>query len=555
MAGKTRPMSQIKQLLRLHKEGCGRKEIARHLGISKNTVKAYLRKLSSLKCGLDDLLELEDPVLEAKFHAGNPAYKDNDRYDVLKSKLDYYAKELKRTGVTKKLLWEESRSEAPNHYGYTQFCYHLGQQLVARKPGMVLIHNPGEKLYVDFAGEKMEYVDQETGELIKCPVFVACLPYSDYCFVMAVKSQSIEEFLYALRKCLEFLGGSPQILVPDNLKAAIVKANRYEPTITRALEDFCNHYKTMVVPARVRKPKDKALVENQVKLIYTRVYARLRNEKFFSLHDLNLRIMEKVICHNQTRMQQKDYCREEKFLSEEKHLLTALPEESYEIKYYREYQVGTNNHIYLTQDKHYYSIPYQWIGQKAKVIYTRSIVRIFVKGERVAVHQRDYAPGRYTTVMEHLCSYHQHYLSRSPEYYRQKAKEKSEELLAIVDLLFRSGRPPEQNYRSCDGLFSLHKKTEPDIFKKACQIAIDCGHCSYRYVLNTIENLIKNPGIEPVEIRKPLPVHSNIRGKEYYKQSTINFNHYETNRISTGPLTAQWHGQELENSSGNPQGK
>jgi transposase len=283
---------------------------------------------------IDDLLALEDPVLESKFHAGNPAYKEV-RFEDFKSQLPYYEKELKRKGVTRKLLWEEYDQANTNGYRYTQFCYHLKQQMVARKPSAVLIHNPAEKIFVDFAGAKLPLIDRDTGEVIWCPVFVACLPYSDYGFAMAVRTQGIEDFIYALRCCLEFFGGSPQILVPDNLKTAVIKANRYAPEITRALEDFCNFYNITVIPARVVSPKDKALVENQVKLVYNRVYAKLRNSQFFSLFDLNKAIREKIIQHNQTRMQQKPYCREERFL--QKHLLQPLPTEPYEIKYYKDY--------------------------------------------------------------------------------------------------------------------------------------------------------------------------------------------------------------------------
>src|SRR5690606_856665 len=292
MAGKPKSMSQIKQLLLLHQQGKGRKTIARTLGMSKTTVKVYLNKLHALTSSgtqpwtITDLVKLENPVLEAKFHPGNPSYKD-DRYESFKVNLDYYLKELKRTGVTKSLLWEEYRRQYPEGYSYTQFCYHLQQQQVASRPSMVLEHKPAEKLYMDFAGKKFSYVDRQTGELIECQVFIACLPYSDYSFAMAVKSQSTEDFLYALSCCLQHLGGVPRALVPDNLKAAVIKANRYEPNINRALEDFANHYGTTVVPARAKKPQDKALVENQVKLIYNRVYARLRNMQFFDLHSLN----------------------------------------------------------------------------------------------------------------------------------------------------------------------------------------------------------------------------------------------------------------------------
>ena len=523
MAGKIKPMSQVKQLLLMYKDGRGRKEIARSLGISKNTVKSYLAKLQSLNFKIDELLTLEDPVLESKFHAGNPAYKDKERYELLKTDLDYYKKELNRTGVTRKLLWEEYRQTNLNGYSYAQFCFHMSQQQVASKRSMVMNHKPAEKLFIDFAGKKMSYVDKATGEVVQCPVFVACMPYSDYCFAIAVKNQSIEEFLFALKSCLEFLGGVPQIIVSDNLKSAVIKASNYEPDINRAMEDFCNYYQTAAVPTRVRKPKDKALVENQVKLVYTRVYAKLRNIIFLGIDEMNSAILEKTLCHNQTRMQIKPYCREEKFLSDERPLLLPLPEEPYEIKYYRQLKVMANNHILLYPDKHYYSVPYQYIAQQAKVVFTRTLVRIFVRGQLVAAHQRDYTPGTYTTVKEHLCSYHNHYLSRSPEYYRNKAKEKSELLFCLVDRLFNGGRPPEQNYKSCDGLFSLHKKTDPVIFDRACEIAIECGYSSYKYLLNTIENLKKRPPAVVEEDPRPLPAHDNLRGKEYYSQTVINF--------------------------------
>jgi transposase len=520
MAGKLRPMSQIKQLLQLHNQGKGIKFIARSLGISKNTVKTYLAKVVLSPLDIQSLLALDDPIMEAKFHAGNPAYKDV-RFEHFKGKLDYFSKELARVGVTKQLLWEEYRSDYPGGYSHSQFCFHLSQQLVARKPSMVLQHHAGEKLFIDFAGKKLSYIDPDTGEVVPCQVFVACLPYSDYSFAMAVRSQSIGDFLYALGCCLQELGGVPQVLVPDNLKSAIIKASSYEPDVNRAMEDFANHYNTTVIPTRARKPKDKALVENQVKLIYSRVFARLRNQLFFDLVSLNKAIKEKIREHNQTRMQQKPYCREEKFLADEKHLLQVLPEQAFEVKFYRELKVAKNNHIYLTQDKHYYSVPYANIGLIAKVIYTRSMVRIYANGEQIAVHLRDYKPGGYTTDKEHLCSAHQHYMDRSPDYYLDKAKLKSDELHQLIGLLFAQGRHPEQLYRTCDGLFSLQRKTEADIFQKACTMAIKHQNYSYRFILNILTN--KMTGEAETMQTKPLPNHGNLRGREYYAQTTISF--------------------------------
>ena len=520
MAGKIKPMSQIKQLLQLHKQGESIKSTAKNLGISRNTVKAYLAKFKDLNVGIDMLLALDDPILEKKFHAGNPAYKDN-RFEEIKNDIHYYEKELKRNGVNRKLLWEEYKVVYPDGYGYTQFCHHLNQQIIAKKPSMVLNHKPGEKLFVDFAGKKIPYIDRETGEIIECQVFVACLPYSDYAFVMAVKSQSIVDFLHALKCCLEYFQGVPEILVPDNLKSAITKASKYEPEVNRALEDFCNHYGMAIVPARVAKPKDKALVENQVKLIYTRIYAKLRNQQFFDLTSLNQAILEKLKCHNQTRMQLKPYCREEKFIADEKPLLKPLPDTPYEIKFYKTLKGAVNNHIQLTCDLHYYSFPYKYIGEQLKVIYTGSIVRIYAKGEMIATHPRNYAVGKYTTVNEHLCSYHQHYLKRSPAYYIEQAENKSTELVELIKLLFKKGNPPEQNYRTCDGFFNLYRKTSPDIFNMACKHAIECKKYSYKFVLNIIENNKKT--FPKQEDLTEIPNHKNVRGKAYYEQLSFKF--------------------------------
>ena len=520
MAGKPKPMSQIKQLLQLHQQGKNKKFIARSLGISKNTVKAYLAKLVLSPLDIQSLLTLDDPVLEAKFHAGNPAYKD-DRFDHFKANLDYFSKELGKVGVTRQLLWEEYRSDYPGGYGHTQFCHHLSQQLIARKPSMVLQHRAGEKLFIDFAGKKQAYINSDTGEIVPCQVFVACLPYSDYSFTMVVRSQGIGDFLYALSCCLEDLGGVPEVLVPDNLKSAIVKASPYEPDVNRALEDFANHYKTTVIPARAGRPKDKALVENQVKMIYNRIYAKLRKQTFFDLTSVNKAFKEKTREHNQTRMQQKPYCREEKFLADEKHLLQPLPDEPFELKYYRELKVAKNNHIYLAQDKHYYSAPNTHIGLTVKVIYTRSMVHIYSKGQQIAVHIRDYKPGGYSTIKEHLCSQHQHYMDRSPDYYKNKAKVKSEVLYQLLVHLFAQNRHPEQLYRSCDGLLNLQRKTDQKDFEKACLMALEYQNYSYKFVLNILRNkMTEEPGTQQLQ---PLPTHQNIRGREYYTQSTIIF--------------------------------
>ncbi|GHS92095.1 transposase [Bacteroidia bacterium] len=513
MSGKVTKMSKIKQLVQLHQSGVSNRQIAKTLGLYKETVNEYVRKLKTGILQPEELLSLEEPVLAGKFMSGTPAYLDK-RFNEFKELLPWFEQELKRKHVTRHLLWREYLEKHPSGYRYTQFCYHLSQQSAARKPSGILSHEAGEKLFVDFAGDTLQYVDRETGEILPVQVFVACLPYSDYAFIQGVESQTTDDFLYALSLCLKTLGGCPKIVVPDNLKAAVVKADKYEPEINRVMEDFANHYGFVVVPARAKKPKDKALVENQVKLIYSRVYAKLRNHTFFSLEELNRALEEKVLEHNQTRLQQKDYSRQEKFLADEKQLLRPLPETGFQVKYYSELRVAQNNCIYLGRDKHYYSVPYTYIGEKTQVIYTRTLVKIFCKNRLIATHQRKTGFG-YTLVSEHLCSAHQHYNRRNPAYYIETAKRQSTPLARLMEYKFvNTSKPPEVHYKTCDGLLSLCRKTDPVVFNRACEIALEEEVFSYRFIKSLIEN---KSLLSEKESYKPLPTTPNVRGKQYYK--------------------------------------
>jgi len=516
MAGKPKRMSLVKQLLRMHSSGKGIKTIARDLEISKNTVRSYVRRVAISRISISSLLSLEEPELEAALLAGNPAYRD-PRYEPLKNRLDYYLKELEQVGVNRVVLWEEYKAEHPtSHYCYSQFCVVLRRHRLAAKPSLVLEHHPADKLYIDFAGKPLSYIDRQTGEEISVQVFVACLPYSDYGFAMAVPSQKTDDFIYALQCCLKDMGGVPQTLVPDNLKSAITKASRYEPSINRVLEDFANHYGTTVTPARAGKPKDKALVENQVKLIYSRVYAKLRKQQFFDLVSLNKAIKGHMKAHNQTRMQRKEFSREEKFIADEKQVLLPLPEKDFEVKYYKSLKVAHNNHIYISSDKHYYSVPHTYIGHQTRVIYTRSIVRIFADtGILIAAHPRSFKKSGYTTTKEHLCSHHQYYKQRSPTYYIQKGYEHSETLYQYINGLFKQDKYPEQLYRTCEGVLKLAKQTNRSEFIKACEMAMEHTNYSYLFLKRVLQN--KMVGATEQTSDASLPKHTNIRGASHFK--------------------------------------
>lgn len=517
MAGKIMRMSTIKQLFSLHKDGHGIKFIARHLGISKNTVKGYLAKLSTLNFTVDELLKFDDPVLESCFHGGNPAYSDN-RHDDLMQLMPYLVEELKKKGVTKHLLWEEYSQGKSVFYSYSQFCFHLLQYQKTLHPSMVIHHAAGDKLMIDFAGKKMSYIDRLTAEVVNCNLFIAVLPYSGYAFVEACPTQTISDFVHCTTQCLQTLGGVPQALVTDNLKSSVTKSDKYEPELNVTFSQLGNHYGFSVLPTRVYKPKDKAAVEGMVKIVYTHVMARLRHRQFFSLSEMNIAISEQVFLFNQRRMQLKGFTREEQFISSEKPILRPLPATIFEIQYVKTYKVAMNNHILLTPDKHYYSVPYRYIGKKVVVVFTRTIVRIFHAGSLLCMHIRKYDLGKYSTDADHLCSHHRAYIQRSPDYYKAKALGVDPVLHELFELIFNQpDKHPEQLYKTCDGLLrlaKLHKSSGQ--FIKACSISIESGMINYGFIKRIIDNKMTEAAFAP-QLDLPLPKHDNIRGRDYFQ--------------------------------------
>ena len=313
-------MSKLKQVLRLYKNGdMSNRKIAETVELDKNTVNKYINQAKKDSLSIDELLALDDPVLAHRMVGGNAAYSDS-RFDELKTMLPYFASELKRPHVTMQLLWEEYRKESIRPYGITQFKEHLNRYIAGttdKTASTILkdLYVGGEKAFLDFAGGKMQYVDVDTGEIHSVEVFVACLPATDYGFAMAVPSQKVEDFIRAVECFLRHIGGVPKILVPDNLKAAVIKRENGMPVLNKIFDDFCNHYGCVAIPARPVHPKDKSLVEDHVRIIYRRVFAPLRNNVFYSIEELNAAIAQKMKEHNQKRMQQRPQTREELFLA------------------------------------------------------------------------------------------------------------------------------------------------------------------------------------------------------------------------------------------------
>ena len=517
-------MSKIKQCLLQKKQGYSNREIAEDQTLNPKTVNRYFRFIREHHLSIDELYEKEEPELDRIFHAGNPAYAD-PRMEVFLQELPYYREQLAMPHVTRKQLWIEYKARHTDGYGQSQFYFHLTQNLMAEKEGGKAVlsgsYVPGQKLYVDFAGDKLSYVNLETGEEVKVEVFVASMPFSDYGFITCVPSQKTEDFIYAVRQCLEYLGGVPDILVPDNLKAAVTKPHRYEPEVSRALRDMGNHYHFVVIPCQPRKPTQKSLVEDQVKLSYHHIYAKLRHSTYHSLRELNEAISKLLEDHNRTRMQKRPYSREENFHANEKPLLKPLPETEFEIRYNASLAVQANGCVELRRNgiTHFYSVPYAHIGKRAEVIFTNSIVKVFVDGKQVAVHPRSFKYG-YSIVQEHFASNNRAIMGRNSSYYIERAGKVSPDFKTYIERIFdrkRASEPEEVYYKTCDMIFSLQRRSEQDIFDRVCRLCLENDIFTGKRFESVLKNTCLVPSTESVT-ETPVPTdHANMRGASNYQ--------------------------------------
>lgn len=492
MANRTIQMEVIKQIKLLNGLGYGKKAIARELGLSRNTVKSYLAEVTP-----------------------KDGPKKTDRQQVLFEFFPYCKEELGRKGVTRQILWGEYRSKHADGYSYGHFCEYLQQWLSNKDASLHIEQQPGDKMYVDFAGSRLGVVDASSGEIIPVEVFVSVLGYSGLTYVRACQSQQKEDFLSCIVYALDYYGGVPKVLVPDNLKSGVDKAHRYEATINRDLLDLGNHYGMAILPARSRKPRDKAWVERMVQIVYTRIFAPLRNRAFTSLKALNDAILELLDAHNSTSFQQRKQSRMELYQRHEKALMMPLPQDQYELKQYLYVKVMKNSHVQLHQDRHYYSVPFRHIGQKVKLVYTATHIGVYLDAERIAYHLRDPASHKYTTVKEHLPSSHQFVSDWNPDKFTLWAERIHPDVKAYITGVLANKSYPEQTYRSCVGILSFEKKAGRDRLIAACQRAQSYGVYNYKVIEQIINQKLDRTDYRQEE--KAMPLHDNLRGAEYYK--------------------------------------
>lgn len=505
-------MNEVKHILLLRRQNFPIKQIARQLGLSKNTVKAYIKRAESIEFTDAELQAIANPELESKLKT--VGLSDQQRYQEFLEHAPRYLQELKsHRHLTKILLWEEEFNAGRTAYRYSQFCHHLLTFEKRKEGSMVIDHTPGEKMFIDFAGDKLAYTDPHSGKLTPCHILLLTLGYSNYTKVVAIPSQSTEHTIQGLVQCIEELGGVCKALIPDNFKGAVIKADRYEPRINDRFLDMSNYYGFAVLPTRIAKPTDKPKVETAVRNVYQRIYAGLRHQSFGSLKALNDALKERCIGFNARKMKEYGASRQELFDRDEKHLLKELPSNRYELVSQHSLKVQSNNYVQLSKLNKYFSVPHSLIGQQVSVLCSTNLIRIYHKGECVATHVGPFA--RYTSNPNHMGSTHHEYLkSINPEVLKQRGYAIDTTIGQVIDHLLNRPMHPEQNYKSCQGVLSLVKKHDVSKLIEACTIALHANIVGYGY----IQRICSTPystAKDQVTTTGPLPDHENTRGNYF----------------------------------------
>lgn len=504
----------LRQIIQHRKEGIKNREIHRLTRIHRNTVNEYVQLLDQLHHNYDELLALDDAALYELLT--QKTEKANTRYEQLAEQFEYFHKELKKPGATLQTLWEAYKARYPDGYQYTQFVYHYRQWEQSQQTDYKLTHRAGDKMFVDYTGKKLSLVDRKSGEIQEVDVFVAILPASQYIFVEPSFSQQREDFINSTRRALEFYGGSPKAIVPDNLKAAVDKTGKHQPQINKSFQDFGLHYGCTIHPARSYRPQDKALVENAVRLVYQHIFYPLSRQRFFSLAEISKAMRPLLLKLNQRMFSQVNYSRRELFLSTEQPYLQPLPASPYEIKHFKRAKVQKMGHVFLGRDKHYYSVPCRYIGKQVDIRYSRSTVEIYYNNHRLCTHKRDSTPGKYTTDKSHLSSAHRQYSEWSLDFFREKAAKIGPYTVEYVSKLILQYAYPEQGYKQAQGIVQLLREYDKSQIENACKRGLQVEHCSYRTIATILES-----GTEQLEMtfddHLHIPSHDNIRGADNYQ--------------------------------------
>ena len=503
-------MRKIADVLRLTAAGLSTRQIAASLGVGRTTVGDILRRAerAGIVWPLPD--GVSDPVLEQRLFP--PTARSRTRARALP---DWPAihRELAKPAVTLLLLWEEYRAVHPDGYGYSQFCERYQCWKKRLSASMRQTHPAGERMFVDYAGQTIAFVDGLTGEVHAAQMFVAVLGASSYTYAEATLTQTLPDWTTSHCRALAFFGGVPAQIVSDNLKAGITKACFFEPAVNRTYADLAAHYDTAIVPARPYKPRDKAKVEVGVLLVERWIIARLRNRRFFSLAELNAAIRDCVTDLNNRVTRHLGASRKALFEELDRPTLKALPQVPYEYAEWLQRRVGLDYHIEV--EKHYYSVPHGLLRDKVWARLTATTVEVFHRGKRVAAHRRSSANRKHTTVPAHMPSAHRRYADWTPERLRSQAGGIGPNTAALIDLILRERRHPEQGFRASIGVLRLTKTYGVDRLEAACERALEIGARSYTSVNAILKNSLDRRRPETAT-DGPVILHHNIRGAGYF---------------------------------------
>jgi len=504
-------MRKTREILRL-RWGLQRslRDTAASCGIGATTVHDVLARAraAGLAWPLPD--DLDDAALEARLY---PPPQGRDGRPLPDFAALY--RELQRRGVTLELLWQEYRAAHPEcGYGYSRFCdlYRAwrGQlDLVMRQE-----HRAGEKLFIDYAGVGIDIIDAETGAVTVAPVFVAALGASSFTYAEACEGQDLGSWIAAHIHTFEYIEGVPAILVPDNLKAGVTTPDRYEPELNPTYRELAAYYGATIIPARVRRPRDKAKVENAVQQVERWVLAPLRHQRFFSRGEANQAIRGRLDWLNDRPLTKLDGTRRSLWRELDRPALQPLPGRRFEIPTWKTH-VGINIDYHFEFDRHYYSVPYQLVGQRVDVRATPTVVEIFRHSRRIASHPRSYVTGGFTTDPAHRPDSHRRYAEWTPSRLLRWAETIGPATAAVVRLILERRPHPEQGFRSCLGLLSLARRHDPARVEQACQRARAVGATSYRSVKSILAHGLDRQPL-PAPPTAPALLHEHIRGAAYY---------------------------------------
>jgi len=511
MATERVTVRKIKEILRLHfgLKMSGRK-VSQSCSVARSTVADYILRAKAADIGWPLPEGLDDASLEAKLFTVQGTRQPSDKN---MPQMETIHKELHKKGVTLQLLWIEYKQSNPDGYQYSRYCELYSKWSETLDLSLRQEYRAGEKMFVDFAGKGIAITNPATGETKDAEIFVAILGASNYTYAEAVERQDLPSWIDLHSNAYEYFGGVAEITIPDNLKSAVTKPCRYEPDLNPAYQAMAEHYGTVIIPARVRKPKDKAKVETAVLLVTRWITAALRHHTFFSFVELNNKIKELLAALNNRKFKKLNTSRRELFETLDRPSLKPLPSERYEYKEYKKARVHIDYHIEI--ESHFYSAPHQLRKKEVEVWFTARKVEIFYKGNRVATHARSYEKGKFTTIPEHRPESHKQYYEWTPSRIISWAAQTGPETAAFIGNILSSRPHPEQAYRSCLGVISLGKKFTPERLEAACSRA---GHIK-AYSYKSVKSILKT-GLDrhPIDEQKEVtPIeHENIRGDSYY---------------------------------------